>query len=168
MFIRVQNSGGLSLHFLQKKRVHKEVTHRLAIRQPRSDWVKCEQFLCAVSTQVLVDEVRPPWLEKFHSNRAFGRFKILAAWRELGDSPRDSKWLAGAWWREILLASGLKKREKRGEEDLPDERVPVDKKEKVMRNGKEGGSKCFEAEYSSMKQQNTWVSIYELDSMLLR
>ncbi|GBO11458.1 hypothetical protein AVEN_96544-1 [Araneus ventricosus] len=57
---------------------------------------------------------------------------------------------------------------KKGGEDLPDERVPVDRKEKVMRNEKEGCSKCLEAEYSSMKQQNMRVGIYELDSMLLR
>ncbi|GBL87755.1 hypothetical protein AVEN_81359-1 [Araneus ventricosus] len=32
---------------------------------------------------------------------------------------------------------------KRGEEDFPDERVPVDKRENVMRNEKESSSKCF-------------------------
>ncbi|GBN23915.1 hypothetical protein AVEN_65780-1 [Araneus ventricosus] len=94
------------------------------------------------------------------------RLIILAAWRELGDSPRDSKWLAGAWWR--ALASGLEKREKRGEEDLPDERVPVDKKEKVMRNEKEGGSKALKLNTCPCNNRTLGLAFYELDSMLLR
>ncbi|GBL72821.1 hypothetical protein AVEN_128028-2-1, partial [Araneus ventricosus] len=75
--------------------------------------------------------------------------------RRLGVNLATHRGIQNGWLMRdggrYFLVSGLEKREKRGEEDLPDERVPVDKKEKVMRNEKEGGSKCFEAEYSSMK-----------------
>ncbi|GBM57348.1 hypothetical protein AVEN_34441-1 [Araneus ventricosus] len=115
-----------------------------AIGQPRSDWVKCEQFLRVLAIHDLVGDVGFPWLEKSNSNRAFA---VLRFWR-LGVNLATHRgiqigWLVRGGESFFWLMVGGGKGKKQGEEDLPDERVPVDKKENVMRNEKESGSKCF-------------------------